>query len=85
MRPVVASLALVFAVLAPLNAEEAGPRRLVVFLVDAAGGVRIADALTCPMDVRVNRSTGEPDTLGFLRYSFTPHPSDLPQHWTMSF
>lgn len=77
--------AALLALLVPLHAEEAGPRRLVVFLVDSGGTLKIADALTCPMDVRVNRATGEPDTLGFVRYSFTPHPSDLPQHWTMSF
>jgi|GEM_PF-5736539 len=85
MRWATAVLAVLLASLAPLRAEEAGPRRLLVFLVDSGGTVRIADALTCPMDVRVNRATGEPDTLGFLRYSFTPHPTDLPQHWTMSF
>lgn len=85
MRSALAALAIVVAGLAPLRAEEAAPRRLVVFLVDSHGAVKIADALTCPMDVRVNRATGEPDTLGFLRYSFTPHPADLPQHWKVSF
>ena len=85
MRAVTAALAVLLAGLSPLRAEEAGPRRLVVFLVDSLGSVRIADALTCPMDVRVTRATGDPDTVGFLRYSFTPHPTELPQHWTMSF
>lgn len=76
---------LLLAMRAALFAEGAHPRRLIVFLVDPSGGVRIADALTCPMEVRVNRHTGTPETLDFLRYSFTPHHADLPQHWTVSF
>lgn len=59
--------------------------RLVVILTDPSGTPRIADALNCPLDVRVFHTTGEPQAADWLRYSFTPHATDRTQHWTVSF
>lgn len=62
-----------------------GPLRLLVILVDPHGVPRIADALTCPADVRVFHSTGTANAPDWLRYSFTPHAADETQHWKVSF
>lgn len=83
-------LALALALVVPAAAGNEGekapaPLRVVVFLVDAAGKPRLADALTCPAEVRVNHHTGTPHELDFLRYSFTPHPATPQHHWTVSF